>query len=136
MVADRADREGDRSKEIDAKATALLAGIVAFIGFSFRTQMTPSSAITALLYCIPLAFLLRVFMSAREAIAPSPESLVTFFPEYPTATLRKAVFAMERSCRSSERVNDQKMRRLESATLLMAGTTICVLVVQLVVALR
>ncbi|HTD34651.1 MAG TPA: hypothetical protein VK665_13365 [Candidatus Elarobacter sp.] len=111
LIAERADREDDRSKEIDAKATALL-------------------------YCVPLAFLLRVFMSKRGAIAPSPESLVTFFPQYPTATLRRAIVAMERSCRTGERINDKKTRRLEWATILMAGTTVCVLVLQLVTALR
>jgi len=114
----------------------MLAGIVAFIGFSFRLPYSASGAIMALLYCVPLAFLLRVFMSKRGAIAPSPESLVTFFPQYPTATLRRAIVAMERSCRTGERINDKKTRRLEWATILMAGTTVCVLVLQLVTALR
>lgn len=114
----------------------MLAGIVAFIGFSFRLQYTPLNAATALSYCVPLGFLLHVFMSKREAIAPSPESLVTFFPRYPEEALRKAVFAMERACRFSERINDAKTRRLEWATILMAVTTICVLVVQFAVALH
>ena len=108
----------------------MLAGIAAFIGFSFRLQYTPFSAAAALLYCVPLGFLLSIFSTARAEIAPSPESLVTFFPEYPIATLRKAIFAMERACRAGDRINVMKARRLETATLLMALTTTIVLVVQ------
>jgi hypothetical protein len=59
LVADRAEREEDRGKTLDAKITALLAGVVTFIGFSFRLQSTPWSTGAALIYFIPLGFLTR-----------------------------------------------------------------------------
>jgi hypothetical protein len=136
LLSERAEREEDRSKAIDAKATALLAGVVAFIGFSSRLQSTPLSAGAALLYCIPLAFLVRTFLMKRATIVPSPESLVTFFPRYPVATLRQTILDMERSCRANVRLNETKTQRLDLATVLMAATTVCVLVVQFAVALR
>jgi hypothetical protein len=136
LLSERVTREEDRGKGIDAKATAMLAGIVAFIGFSFRLQYTAFSTAAALLYCVPLSFLLSVFLAERPAIAPSPESLVTFFPQYPTETLRKAIAAVERSCRAGIRVNATKARRLDIATILMALTTVVVLVVQFFTSVR
>jgi hypothetical protein len=108
IVAERAEREEDRGKTLDAKITALLAGVVTFIGFSFRMQATPWTTGAALIYCVPLGLLLSAFMTKRGAISPTAESLVTFFPQYPTTTLRDAVLAMERSCRRNDRVNDTK----------------------------
>jgi len=133
---DRAEREEDRGKMLDAKITALLAGVVTFIGFSFRLQATPWSAGTALLYLIPLGVLFSAFMTKRGVLSPTPESLVTFFPEYPTATLRNAVLAMERSCRTNDRINDTKTRRLDVATASTGVATLIVLVSQFAVALR
>ena len=136
LVDDRAKREEERGKTLDAKITALLAGAVAFIGFTFRLQSTPWSAATALLYIIPLGCLLSAFMTKPGRIAPTPESLVTFFPQYPETTLRDAVLAMERSCRENDHINDTKIRRLDLATILTAAATTIVLITQFVVALR
>lgn len=136
LVADRAEREEDRGKTLDAKITALLAGVVTFIGFSFRMQATSWTTGAALIYCVPLGVLLSAFMTKRGAISPTAESLVTFFPQYPTTTLRDAVLAMERSCRRNDRANDTKTRRLDVATVMTAVATMIVLVSQFIVALR
>jgi hypothetical protein len=136
IVTDRSKREEDRGKALDAKITALLAGAVAFIGFTFRLQFTPWSAVTGLLYVIPLGFLLAAFMTKPARIAPTVESLVTFFPQYPDTTLREAVLSMERSCRANDRINDIKLRRLDLATVLTATITAAALVTQFAVALR
>jgi cell division protein FtsW (lipid II flippase) len=135
-VADRAEREDDRNKALDAKITALLAGVVAFIGFSFRLQVSSWSAIAALLYLGPLGFLLAALMTKPNKIAPTAEALVTFFPLYPVQTLRDAIITMERACRMNDRFNDTKARRLGFATALTAAATAVVLVTQCVVALR
>ncbi|MDB5071811.1 MAG: hypothetical protein JWM87_2922 [Candidatus Eremiobacteraeota bacterium] len=136
IVADRSKREEDRGKVLDAKITALLAGAVAFIGFTLRLQFTSWSAVTGLLYVIPLGFLLAAFMAKPARVAPTVESLVTFFPQYPDTTLRDAVLAMERSCRANDRINDIKLRRLDLATVLTATITAAALVTQFAVALR
>jgi hypothetical protein len=136
IVADRAEREEDRGKSLDAKITALLAGIVAFIGFMVRLPLTPLNAGTALVYVVPLAFLLAAFATRPSRIAPTVESLVTFFPRYPATTLRDAVLAMERSCRENVRINDTKNRRLDVATSLTAIATGIILFTQFAAAVR
>jgi hypothetical protein len=123
-------------KAIDAKITALLAGIVAFIGFSLRLQLKGWSTGSALIYLVPLGFLLSAFMTRRGALAPSVEAFETFFPEYPVTTVKKAVGAVASACRTNQRVNKRKSSRLELATLLTAAATAIVLAVQFAVSLR
>ena len=136
LVVERREREEDRGKAIDAKVTSLLAGVVAFIGFSFRLQSSVWIAACALLYLVPLAFLLNAFMTKSEDRVPAPEALETFFPEYPTTTLRKAVSATVHACRADEAINNRKATRLDVATVLTAVVTATVLVTQVVLDLR
>lgn len=121
---------------IDAKITALLAGIVAFMGFSFRFQLKGWSTGSALIYVVPLGFLLSAFMAKRGALAPSVEAFETFFPEYPVTTVKKAVSAVASACCTNQRVNKRKASRLELATLFTGAATAVVLAVQFIVSLR
>jgi Ca2+/Na+ antiporter len=136
VIVDRAEREEDLGKAIDAKITALLAGIVAFMGFSFRLQLKGWNTGSALVYLVPLAFLLSAFMTKRGALAPSVDAFETFFPQYPVSTVKKAVGAVASACRTNQRINERKASRLEIATLLTAGATAVVLVVQFAISLR
>jgi hypothetical protein len=136
MIVDRAEREEDFGKAIDAKITALLAGVVAFIGFSFRLQLKGWSGGAALVYLVPLGFLLSAFMTKLGPLAPSVDAVETFFPQYPASTLKKAARAVASACRTNQRINDRKASRLELATLLTAAATAVVLVVQFIVSLR
>ena len=110
--------------------------MVAFIGFSFRLQSSVWIAACALLYLVPLAFLLNAFMTKSEDRVPAPEALETFFPEYPTTTLRKAVTATVRACRADEAINNRKATRLDVATVLTAIVTAIVLITQIALDLR
>jgi hypothetical protein len=136
LVLDRCAREDDRGKSLDAKITALIAGVVGFIAFSGRMQPSVWNAVETLAYLVPLGLLLRAFMVERGAIAPTAESLRTFFPEFPVTTLRDAVAAMTRACAANARINDTKAGRLDVAVVFTAVTTAIVLVTQFVAALR
>lgn len=136
MIVDRAEREEEFGKAVDAKITALLAGIVAFMGFSFRLQLNGWNIGSALIYLVPLGLLLSAFMTRRGPIAPSVEALETFFPQYPVSTMKKAVGAASTACRTNQRINDRKANRLDIATVLTAAATAIVLAVQLAVSLR
>jgi hypothetical protein len=136
VIVERAVREEDLAKTLDAKITALLAGVVGFIGFSFRLPVSPWSAGSTLIYLIPLGFLLSAFLTKRGPLAPNVESMETFYPEYPVTTMRKAARAVSSACRVNQQINDQKAARLEIATALTAISTGIALAVQLVIALR
>jgi hypothetical protein len=69
LILDRYEREEDRGKSIDAKITASIAGVTAFIGFSTRVQPTVFNAAESLFYLIPLLLLLGAFMVERGARA-------------------------------------------------------------------
>jgi hypothetical protein len=125
-------REQDRGKALDAKITSLLAGVVAFIGFSFRVQSTIWSAAAAISYLFPLAFLFSAFMTKLEIRAPSVQSLQRNFPSYPVTTLRDAITAMTSACAINKRINDVKAARLNVAAVLTALATVVVLAEQVV----
>jgi hypothetical protein len=69
------EREDERGKAIDAKITSVLAGVIAFIGFSIRAQSSLWTAVETLVYLVPLGVLLNAFRTERRVRAPEPESL-------------------------------------------------------------
>jgi hypothetical protein len=135
-VLDRCEREDDRGKSIDAKITALIAGVMAFIGFSARLPVSPWTAVETIVFLVPLGVLLGAFMIERGRLAPTAESLGTFFPEYPVTTLRDAIDAMTRVCRSNAEINDRKAARLDVAVVLTGAVAAVVFISQAVIALR
>jgi hypothetical protein len=127
-VLDRLDREDDRGKALDAKITAVLAGITACLGLAVRVRQSVALEIETMFYFIPLSVSLSAFLVRRGASAPTAESLETFFPEFPVTTMRDAVTAVTRACRENIRINDRKAARLDIAVALMALLTAVVLV--------
>jgi hypothetical protein len=77
-VLDCCEREDDRGKALDAKMTTLIAGVLALIGFAFRSGPTPWSTAAAVMAFVPLVFLFGALMVRRGRLAPTPESLETF----------------------------------------------------------
>jgi hypothetical protein len=135
-VLDRYGHEDDRGKSIDAKITALIAGVLAFIGLSARFPVSLWTAVETIVFLAPLGVLLGAFMTERGRLAPTAESLGTFFPEYPVTTLRDAIDAMTRVCRSNARINDRKAARLDIAVVLTGVIAAVVFVLRVVIALR
>lgn len=135
LVLERAEREEDRGKTLDSKVTTLLGGVVAFIGFSFRINASAWSTGAALLYFIPLVFLLSALLTKRGKRAPTAESLVKYFPAYPVSTLKEGVEAMLIADVTNESINDRKAARVDLAAILTGIVTIVVLITQFALAL-
>ncbi len=106
------------------------------MGLLFRLSLKSWNTGSALIYLVPLGFLLSAFMTKRGPVAPTVEALETFFPQHPAETIKKAVGAAANACRTNERINERKATRLEIATLLTAIATAIVLVVQFAFSLR
>jgi hypothetical protein len=136
IVLDRCQAEDERGRSLDSKLTSLIAGVVAFIGLSSRFPPSVVNAEETLLYLIPLSVLLAAFMVDRVRLAPSAESLGTFFATYPVRTLRDAVDAMTRVYRLNAVTNDRKAARLDFSVVATVVATGIVLVTQSVLALR
>jgi hypothetical protein len=64
LILERTEREEDRGTLLDAKVTSLLGGVVAFIGFSFRVNVSAWSSGAALLYIVTVVVLVTQFCLA------------------------------------------------------------------------
>jgi hypothetical protein len=127
---ERIEREEDRGKTLDSKVTSLLSGVVAFIGFSFRVNVSVWSAGAALHYIIPLIFLFSAFLIERGESAPSTESLTRSFPLYPVSTFKDGIDAMLMVNRKNLSVNALKAARVDLGTILTGIVTGIVLITQ------
>lgn len=96
-MRERSARDEDRMKTLDGKLATLLTGVVAAIGFSFRTTPTVVTVVTAMMYLVPLALIVRGLTTKLAAHAPDPDSLERHFPSYPVSTIREAVKAIKAS---------------------------------------
>jgi hypothetical protein len=134
LILECCAREEERGKALDGKITTLIAGVTALIGFAIRSPSSPLSTSAALLAVVPLVSLFGALMVRRGRVAPTPESLETFFPEYPVRTLRDSVTAMTRICRTNAELNEMKAARLDIAAILAAFATAAFLFVQAVAA--
>lgn len=130
LIIERIEREEDRGKTLDSKITSLLGGVVAFIGFSFRVNVSVWSAGAALLYIVPLAFLFSAFLIERGESAPTPESLKRSFPPFPISTLMDGIDAMLIVNNKNMAVNALKAARVDLATILTGIVTAIVLITQ------
>jgi hypothetical protein len=136
LVLDRFEREEERVKSLDGKLAALLAGVVASIGFSFRTQLNVASAGAAMLYLIPLGLIAWAYTIHLEKFAPTAEALQASFPAYPVSTLVEAIEAMRIANAANVGVHDRKAAVLDRAVVATLAVTLVVLVMQLFIALR
>jgi hypothetical protein len=136
LVLQCCEREEERGKALDGKITTSIAGVTALIGFAIRSPSSPLGASAALLAVIPLVSLFGALMVRRGRVAPTPESLETFFPEYPVRTLRDSVTAMTRICRTNAELNEMKSARLDIAVTFAAFATAAFLAAQLVAVFR
>lgn len=136
LVRDRYEREEERIKSLDGKLTALLAGVVASIGFSFRAQVSAASAGAALLYLVPLGLIAWAYTIHLEKFAPTAEALQASFPAYPVSTLVEAIEAMRIANAINVGMHDRKAAVLDRAIIATLAVTLVVLVMQLAIALR
>lgn len=136
LVLDRFEREEERVKSLDGKLAALLAGVVASIGFSFRAQLNAASAGAAMLYLIPLALIAWAYTIHLGKVAPTAEALQASFPAYPVSTLVEAIEAMRIANTANVGVHDRKAAVLDRAVIATLAVTLVVLVMQLFIALR
>ena len=117
LVLERYGREDERGKNLDAKLAVLLTGVVASIGFSFRTTITPQMATVSLLELVPFVFILLGYTTKITQAAPTIESLETEFPFYPVSTLREGVKAMRIANEKNKKINDSKATSFDLAFL-------------------
>lgn len=136
LVLDRFEREEERVKSLDGKLAALLAGVVASIGFSFRAQLNVASAGAAMLFLIPLALIAWAYTIHLGKFAPTAEALQASFPAYPVSTLVEAIEAMRIANAANVGVHDRKAAVLDRAVIATLAVTLVVLVMQLFIALR
>jgi hypothetical protein len=137
-VLDRFEREEERVKSLDGKLAALLAGVVASIGFSFRAQLNVASAGAAMLYLIPLGLIAWAYTIHLGKFAPTAEALQASFPAYPVSTLVEAIEAIEAmriANAANVGVHDRKAAVLDRAVIATLAVTLVVLVMQFFIAL-
>jgi hypothetical protein len=134
LVLDRFSREEDRGRHLDGKLGALLAGVVASIGFSFRTNTTVAAAVAALLYLIPLWLIFTGYTTKIEKFAPTADSLDESFPYYPVSTLVEAIKAMRQANEVNFKTHDRKADQVDRAVISTLIVTFVVLVTQFFVA--
>ncbi|HTD38645.1 MAG TPA: hypothetical protein VK669_14130 [Candidatus Limnocylindrales bacterium] len=130
LVRDCCDREEDRGKALDAKLTTLIAGVTALIGFALHSALSPWSSVAAVFGIVPLGCLFGALMVKRGRLAPTPESLATFYPEYPVRTLRESVTAMTRTWRTNAELNEMRAARLDVSVVLTAIVAVGFLIAQ------
>lgn len=135
-MRERSARDEDRMKTLDGKLATLLTGVVAAIGFSFRTTPTVVTVVTAMTYLVPLALIVRALTTKLAAHAPDPDSLERHFPSYPVSTMREAVKAIKASHDRNSVRYDEKANDLTIAFIATLLVTVVALTAQLLLALR
>ncbi len=135
-MLDRFEREEERVKSLDGKLAAVLAGVVASIGFSFRAQLNVANAGAAMLYLVPLGLIAWAYTIKLEKFAPTAEALEASFPAYPVSTLVEAIAAMRIANGANVDVHDRKAAVLDRAVIATLAVTFVVLVTQFVIASR
>ena len=133
---DRYTRNEDRGKHVDAKLAALLSGVVAAIGFSFRLNANLVNAATALLYLVPLAFIASAYTAKLRDVAPTIKSVERSFPRYPVSTIEKAIAAIRVANDANARTYGRKASYLDYAVIATIGATLATLILQVLVALK
>jgi len=136
LVHDRYVRNEDRGKHLDAKLAALLTGVVAAIGFSFRLNTTVVSAAIALLYLVPLGFIASAYTAKLRDVAPTIKSMERSFPRYPVSTIEKAIAAIRRANDANARTYSLKAAHLDYAVAATVIATLAALIVQVLAALK
>jgi hypothetical protein len=136
LARDRLARDEDRGKHLDAKLATLLTGIVAAIGFSFRSNPNVVTDAIALLYLVPLGLIVSAYTTKLNAFAPDIASLQTAFPVYPVSTLIEAVKAMQVTNAINASKYEQKAVRLDQAVIATLVVTLVALLANLLVALK
>jgi hypothetical protein len=126
----------ERGKSLDAKLAALLTGVIAAIGFSFRVNTTTVSTITALLYLVPLAVIATAYTTKQRELAPSVATLEASFPSYPVTTLVAAIAAMRIATLANAAIHSRKAIALDCALTATLLVTLFALVTQLLVVFR
>jgi len=120
----------DRGKSLDGKIAAVIAGIVASIGFSLRVNGSAATYAAAMLYLGPLIILFLAFRTKALREAPTAESILRYFGAYPITTLKEGIEAMMNAIRENRVINDEKANLFDIGILLTITVTIIVLAVQ------
>jgi hypothetical protein len=136
LVHDRYVRNEERGKALDAKLAALLTGVVAATGFSFRLNASFVNAITALLYLAPLALIASAYTAKLRDVAPTIHSMERSFPTYPVSTIVEAIAAMRMANEANARAFDQKAAYLDYAVAATLVATLATLLAQILVTLK
>lgn len=136
MVSESYAKEYERGKSLDTKLAALLAGVVASIGFSFRTNSNVVVAGATMLYLIPLLFIAFGYTTRLDKNAPSAASLEMSFPAYPVSTLIEAIKAMRIANVQNVETHDRKAGALDRAVLTTVLATFVILLLQLLIATK
>lgn len=131
LVQERVEREQDRGRGFDSKIAALLAGVVASIGFSFRVNPSPLTTWATALYVVPLFFLVLAFSTRLGKEAPTAESLHKYFPAWPVTTVKQAVAAMVSAVEFDRKLNDRKAARVDLSLYSLGLVTAIVIIMQI-----
>ncbi len=134
LVLERIERDEDYRRSLESKLTSLLSGVVAFIGFSFRVNISPWTAGAALLYIVPLGFLFNAYLMKRGQWASTPASLRRSFPLFPISALRESIDAMLLANAESVAITTRKAGAVDCAIVLTGLVTVIVLITQFVLA--
>lgn len=136
LIHDRFVRGEERGKSVDAKLAALLTGMVAAIGFSFRINVNVISAAITLFYFVPLALIALAYTTKLREVAPTVNAINRSFPAYPVTTMIEAVAAMRAAIAVNAAKYEQKSVYLDYAVIATLVVTLVALLAQLLIALR
>ncbi|MDB5069296.1 MAG: hypothetical protein JWM87_407 [Candidatus Eremiobacteraeota bacterium] len=136
LIHDRFVRGEERGKSVDAKLAALLTGVVAAIGFSFRINLSVISAAITLFYFVPLALIALAYTTKLREVAPTVNSIDRSFPVYPVSTVIEAIAAMRAAIAVNAAKYEQKSVYLDYAVIATLAVTLVALLAQLLIALK
>jgi hypothetical protein len=134
IVAKQILREDERGRAMDAKLATLLAGVVAGIGFSFRTTPALETSAAAFLYVIPLGLIVFAYTTKIKQDAPRPDVLAANFPTFPVSTLKNATTAMVSAYTDNRHLHTAKATLFDFAVLTTFAVTVIVLISEVIVA--
>ena len=108
VISTRLAAQLDRIDKIDTKIGAVIAAIIAAIGFALSSDKTLPDYWVTLLLLIPLGFAVYAFRTKAWDDAPNPRYFSDNFQVYPEASKRAAITRMVQAYEKNEKDIEKK----------------------------
>jgi hypothetical protein len=136
VVSSRLAGQLDRIDQIDTKIGAVIAAVIAAIGFAITSDKSPLDFFLTLPYLVPLGLTVYAYKTQTWDTAPDPDYFSKHYTEYPQASKRTAIIGMVQAYNANKNRLETKGWYTNIGLFSAVGITVVLTVARLVEASR